>query len=517
MSEILRMDKITKIYPGGVVANYQVDFSLEEGEIHALVGENGAGKSTLMKILFGMQKQTEGKMYLEGKEIDMDSSQDAIKLGIGMVHQHFMLVPSLTVAENIVLGHEIKKGIFLDKAKAIEVTKELSEKYNLPINPKNKVQDISVSQKQKVEILKALYRGAKILILDEPTAVLTPQEIEELFEQLMLLKKSGYTIIFISHKLHEIKKLCNRLTIMRDGLSVGVHNVDEVSEDDISRLMVGRDVKLEIDKAKAQPKDILLKVDNVNYINDFGKAVVKNVSFSVRKGEIVGIAGVEGNGQSEIIEIITGLKKANKGKVLINGKEINNLNVREIRELGMAHIPEDRMHTGIAPNMSIEENLISEKYRSEELTKNRFLLNNKNINDLAKKIIKKFNVKTDSEKTSVNGLSGGNIQKVVVGREFSSDTDLLIVNQPTRGIDVGAIEFIRKTIVKMRDEGHAILLVSADLNEVMTLSDSLIVMNGGEIVGYFPETKDVTEKELGLYMLGVNKQSEEEIRRAVNE
>lgn len=517
MSEILKMDKITKIYPGGVVANYQVDFSLKEAEIHALVGENGAGKSTLMKILFGMQKQTEGKIHLRGKEIEMSSSQDALELGIGMVHQHFMLVPSLTVAENIVLGHEIKKGIFLDKARAIEATKELSEKYNLPINPKSKVQDISVSQKQKVEILKALYRGAKILILDEPTAVLTPQEIEELFEQLMLLKKSGHTIIFISHKLHEIKKLCDRLTIMRDGLSVGVHNVNEVSEDDISRLMVGRDVKLEIDKAKSQPKEVLLKVDEVNYINDFGKAVVKNVSFSVRKGEIVGIAGVEGNGQSEIIEIITGLKKATKGKVLVHGKEINNLRVRDIRELGMAHIPEDRMHTGIAPNMSVEENFISEKYRSEELSKNRYLLDNKKISDLAKRLIKKFNVKTDSEKTAVKGLSGGNIQKVVVGREFSSDTDLLIVNQPTRGIDVGAIEFIRKMIVKMRDEGNAILLVSADLNEVMTLSDSLIVMNSGEIVGYFPDATDVTEKELGLFMLGVNKQSEAEIRRAVNE
>ncbi|SHJ88011.1 ABC transporter ATP-binding protein [Paramaledivibacter caminithermalis] len=517
MSEILKMDKITKIYPGGVVANYQVDFSLQEGEIHALVGENGAGKSTLMKILFGMQKQTEGKIYLRGKEINMNSSQDALELGIGMVHQHFMLVPSLTVAENIVLGHEIKKGIFLDKTRAIEATKELSEKYNLPINPKNKVQDISVSQKQKVEILKALYRGAKILILDEPTAVLTPQEIEELFEQLMLLKKSGHTIIFISHKLHEIKKLCDRLTIMRDGLSVGVHNVNEVSEDDISRLMVGRDVKLEIDKAKAQPKEVLLRVDGINYINDFGKAVVKNVSFSVRKGEIVGIAGVEGNGQSEIIEIITGLKKATKGKVLVHGKEISNLSVREIRELGMAHIPEDRMHTGIAPNMSIEENFISEKYRSEEFSKNGYLLDNKKISDLAKRLIRKFNVKTDSEKTAVKGLSGGNIQKVVVGREFSSDTDLLIVNQPTRGIDVGAIEFIRKMIVKMRDEGNAILLVSADLNEVMTLSDSLIVMNSGEIVGYFPDASKVMEKELGLYMLGVNKQSEEEIRRAVNE
>lgn len=517
MAEILTMDKITKIYPGGVVANYQVDFSLKEGEIHALVGENGAGKSTLMKMLFGMEKPTEGKIFLDGKEIELNSSQDAIKLGIGMVHQHFMLVPSLTVAENIILGKEINKSGFLDRSKAIEVTKELSEKYDLPINPKSRIIDLSVSQKQKVEILKALYRGAKILILDEPTAVLTPQEIDELFEQLKLLKKQGHTIIFISHKLNEIKRLCDRLTVMRDGYSVGVHNVDEVSEEDISRLMVGRDVKLEIDKAKADPKETLLKVENVSYINDFGKAAVKDVSFSVRRGEILGIAGVEDNGQSEIVEIITGLLKANKGKVLLKGKDTDGLSIREIREMGMSHIPEDRMSTGIAPDMSVEENIVANRYGSKELMKNKLILNGKKISELAKKLIEDFNVKTDSEKTHVSGLSGGNIQKVVVGREFSSDSDVFIVNQPTRGIDVGAIEFIRKKIIHMRDEGNALLLVSADLNEVMALSDSIIVMHSGEIAGYFEDASKVTEKELGLYMLGVKKQSEEEIRRAVNE
>ncbi|MCT4595260.1 MAG: ABC transporter ATP-binding protein [Anaeromicrobium sp.] len=517
MCKFLEMDKITKIYPGGVVANYEVDFSVQEGEIHALIGENGAGKSTLMKILFGMEKQTEGKVFLKGKELNMNSSLDALSNGIGMVHQHFMLVPSLSVAENIVLGSEIKKGVFLDKSKAIEHVRQLSEKYNLPVNPKSKIMDISVSNKQKVEILKALYRGAKILILDEPTAVLTPQEIEELFEQLKLLKESGHTIIFISHKLHEIKKLCDRLTIMRDGRSMGVYKVDEVSEDDISRLMVGRDVKLDIEKKEPKAEEVLLNVKDVSYVDEFGKGAVKDVSFSVRRGEIVGIAGVEGNGQSEIIEVITGLKRANKGDVFLKNKNIGKMNIKEIRNLGMSHIPEDRMHTGIAPNMSVEENFISEKYSSEELTKRGFWLNKNKINNLSRSLIKDFNVKTDSEKSPIKGLSGGNIQKVVVGREFSSDSDLLIVNQPTRGIDVGAIEFIRKKIVAMRDRGKGILLVSADLNEVMTLSDSLIVMNEGEIAGYFPNSKDVTEEELGLYMLGVKRQEKEEIRRATNE
>lgn len=517
MADLIKMDKITKIYPGGVVANYQVDFSLKEGEIHALVGENGAGKSTLMKILFGMQKPTEGRVLLNGNEIAMKSSQDALSLGIGMVHQHFMLVPSLTVSENIVLGREIRKNFFLNRKKAVEVTTELSQKYNLPIDPNSRVQDISVSQKQKVEILKALYRGAKVLILDEPTAVLTPQEIEELFEQLTRLKESGHTIIFISHKLHEIKQLCDRMTIMRDGRSMGVHDVRDVTEDDISRLMVGRDVKLDIFKKEAQPAESILNLEGVSYINEFGKSAVKNVSFAIRRGEILGIAGVEGNGQSEVVELVAGLKKATEGQIFIKGKEIGGLNVRAIRDLGVSHVPEDRMSTGIAPKLSVEENMISEKYETQAFCKNGFILQNSEIESYSKKLIEEFNVKTDSEKSAISGLSGGNIQKVVVGREFSSDSDLLIINQPTRGIDVGAIEFIRKKIIEKRDAGKAVLLSSADLNEVMSLSDALVVMNAGEIVGYFPRADEVTEQELGLYMLGVKRQSEDEIGRAVYE
>ncbi len=517
MSDFLRMEKITKIYPGSVVANYQLDFSVKKGEIHALIGENGAGKSTLMKILFGIEKQTEGKIFLNGKELHMNSSQDAIKNGIGMVHQHFMLVPSLSVADNIVLGSEIKKGMFLDKARAIKEVEALSKKYNLDVDPRAKIMDISVSSRQKVEILKALYRGAKILILDEPTAVLTPQEIEELFEQLKLLKNEGHTIIFISHKLHEIKKLCNRLTIMRDGLLTGVYNVDEVSESEISRLMVGRDVKLDIDKEPAVPKKVLLHVNGVNYVNEFAKKAVNNVSFTVREGEIFGVAGVEGNGQSELVELITGIKRVDSGEILFKGNVINKLGIKEIRNMGMSHIPEDRMETGIAGDMSVKENLLSDRYNRKEFNKKGFIFNNNSINKFAKDVIDDFNIKTDSYDTKVHGLSGGNIQKVVVGREFSSNADLLIINQPTRGIDVGAIEFIRKKIVDMRDNGKGIFLVSADLNEVMTLSDSLIVMNKGEIVAYIDDCKNVTEEELGLYMLGVKKQTDEEIRRAINE
>lgn len=511
MLEILKMEKITKIYPGGVVANYEVDFSLYDGEIHALVGENGAGKSTLMKILYGMEKPTEGKIIMNDKEMSFNSSFDAIANGIGMVHQHFMLVPSLTVAENIVLGNEVKKGVFLDKAKAVEEVKALSEKYNLPINPNAKVMDISVSQKQKVEILKTLYKGAKILILDEPTAVLTPQEIEELFEQLLMLRNNGHTIVFISHKLHEIKQICDRLTVMRDGLSKGVYDVNGITEEEISRLMVGRDIKLDIDKPVATPKEVLLKLEEVSFVNEIGKKKVDKVSFSLRRGEILGIAGIEGNGQTELINIITGMEKLSEGKIFINNIETGNSTVRQIRESGLSHIPEDRMHTGIGEGMSVMENCIVEKYRDKDVQKYSFFLDYKKIRAYAKDIIKNYNVKTDSEDTAIKSLSGGNIQKVVVGRECSQPVDVLVINQPTRGIDVGAIEFIRKKIIALRDEGKAILLVSADLNEVMSLSDTLLVMSNGEIVARFEDTKSVDEFELGLYMLGTKKQETKEL------
>ena len=512
ITELLTMKGITKVYPNGIVANKNVDFSINKGEIHALMGENGAGKSTLMKILFGMEQPEEGSIYLNGEKITITSASAAIKYGIGMVHQHFMLVPSLTVAENVVLGIEPKKRGFIDFEKAVEMTEELSKKYNLKVDAKAKVKDLPVGTKQKVEILKALIRGADILILDEPTAVLTPQETEELFKELVSFKEKGHTIIFISHKLNEIKQICDRISIMRNGRSMGVFNTSEVSQEEISRLMVGRDVILTVEKAKSQPEEVVLNVKDLSYINEIGKKAIKGINFSVRKGEILGIAGVEGNGQREIVEIITGLLKTRDGEIKINNQVINDYSIKQIRDLKLSHIPEDRMTYGVAADSTIEENLISDRYDKKEYNKS-FLLNVKKLFELSKTLIKEYTVKSNSPKQTVKMLSGGNIQKVVVAREFSSGPSLLVADQPTRGIDVGATEFIRKKIVEMRDKGAAVLLVSADLNEVMELSDSLIVMYGGEIVAYFEDTDLVDEIELGRYMLGIKKQTDEEVRR----
>jgi ABC-type uncharacterized transport system ATPase subunit len=513
---LLEMRNITKVYPNGIVANQGIEFSLNKGEIHALVGENGAGKSTLMKILFGMEAIQEGEILLRGEKVNITSPNVAIKNRIGMVHQHFMLVPSLTVAENIMLGIEPKKGLFINKEKCLQLTEELVKKYNFTIDPNARVADISVGIKQKVEILKALIRGAEILILDEPTAVLTPQETEELFKQLILLKEKGHSIIFISHKLQEIKSICDRLTIMRNGKSMGVYHTSNVTKEEISRLMVGRDVILKVDKAKRNPKEPILRVSNLFYQNEEGKKVINNISFNVRRGQVLGIAGVEGNGQGELVEIITGLRKLDSGKVEVLSKNINNLNIRSIRNIGVSHIPEDRMTYGVAENVDIEQNIISDKIHSNELS-GKYLLKMKNIRMLSERLIKEYKVKCISPLQNVKMLSGGNIQKVVVARECSSNPEVLIANQPTRGIDVGASEFIRNKIVELRDQEKAVLLISADLNEVLELSDNLIVMYNGEIVAYFEDTSKVTEEEMGLYMLGLKKQSQEELRRATSE
>lgn len=515
-NEILRMENITKIYSNGITANKGVSFSVCESEIHALVGENGAGKSTLMKILFGLEQPDGGEIYLNNNKIAITSPSVAIKNGIGMVHQHFMLVPSLTVAENVVLGLEPKNKGFFDYKKAVAITEELSQKYNLFVDPNLIVEDLPVGMKQKIEILKALYRGAKILILDEPTAVLTPQETVELFNQLIHLKNSGHTIIFISHKLNEVKQISDRVTIMRNGRNVGVFNTADVSENDISKLMVGRDVILKLDKNNKKLGKTVLNVKNLNYISETGKKVLKNISFSVRSGEILGVAGVEGNGQRELVEIITGLRNYYEGDILIDNVKINSLSIKEIRELGTSHIPEDRMAYGVAGQGTIEENIISDRFYKKELN-NRVLMNVKKVSDISKDLIKEYKIKCGSSKQKVSMLSGGNIQKVVVAREFSSNPKLLIADQPTRGIDIGATEFIHKKILELRDNGTAILLVSADLNEILEVSDSLIVMYGGEVVAYFDNTLNVTEEELGMYMLGLKKQSHDEIGRVIYE
>jgi len=516
MDELLRMEGITKVYPNGIVANKDVDFSVRAGEIHGLVGENGAGKSTLMKILFGLNQAEKGRITLDGEEIRVDSPYAAIGHGIGMVHQHFMLVPSLTAAENLVMGLEPRKGIYLDLQAAIRTTEELGKKYNLVVDPRAAVRDLPVGIKQRLEILKALHRGAKILILDEPTAVLTPQETEELFSQLKLLREQGNTIVFISHKLNEIKELCDRVTIMRSGTVQGTFDVANVDEKDISRLMVGRDVILEVRKGPAKPGKTVLEVRDLMVLDRFKKRAVDGVSFSVRRGEILGVAGVEGNGQGELVEAITGLGAFSSGRIAVEGKQVAGMSIRQIRDAGVCHVPEDRMTYGCAPTLGVEANLMSCDHDSPEYTGPVFL-KGKAIRANSRRLVEEYAVKCSSPEQEVGMLSGGNIQKVVVAREFSSGPSLIVADQPTRGIDVGATEFIRARLVELRDAGAAVLLVSADLNEVMELSDSLIVMYGGKIRAYVPDAKAVTEEELGLYMLGLRNQSPEEIARVVHD
>ncbi len=510
--EILLMDKITKVYPNGFVANKDVTLSINKGEIHALVGENGAGKSTLMKVLFGIEQPEEGKIYIKGKEVKINNPLEAIANGVGMVHQHFMLVPSLTVAENVVLGMEPKKNGLFDFEEAVRITEEAVNKYNLKVSARAKVEDLPVGFKQKVEIIKALVRGAEILILDEPTAVLTPQETAELFVELKHLRDQGHTIVFISHKLNEIKELCDRLTVLRLGKSVGKAIVADVTEQEISKMMVGRDVVLKVEKTKAEPKETVLKVRDLRIASDTGRTIVDNISFSVRKGEILGVAGVEGNGQSQISEAITGLLDFQDGSISVNGENVKGKTIRQIREMGVSHVSEDRMTYGVASTSGVKDNVISDRYYKKEFNKG-LLMDKKKIEDLSDRLIKEFLIKCDDRDRAVKMLSGGNMQKVVVAREFSNNPKLVIANQPTRGIDVGATEFIRKRLVELRDEGTAVLLISADLNEVLELSDSLIVMNEGHIAAYIPDASSISDMELGEYMLGVKKQTPEEIAR----
>jgi len=514
---VVQMKGITKVYPNGIAANQDVDFSVRKGEIHALMGENGAGKSTLMKMLFGLEQPTSGEIWVNGEKVSLTSPSAAISKGIGMVHQHFMLVPSLTVAENMVLGMVPKKsGLFIDGKKAVEITREYSEKFNLHVDPNAKVMDIPVGMKQKVEILKALVRGAKILILDEPTAVLTTQETSELFKELINLKKQGYTLVFISHKLNEIMEITDRMTILRGGKSMGVYETRDESPEKISRLMVGRDVVLKVEKEKAQPTDTVLRVRDLEYVNEWGKKMLDKVSLSVRKGEILGIAGVEGNGQKELVDMLFHLNTPNAGTVEVNGESILGADQRRIRGKGVSLVPEDRMLYGIAEAGTIEENLISDRC-SEKRLNHGMMFDMKAIHDESDRLIRDYTVLCKSHNQQVKMLSGGNIQKVVVAREFSNDPKLIIADQPTRGIDVGATEFIRKKLVELSRSGIAVLLVSADLNEVMELSDSLIVMYGGKITAYFEDTSELNDEIMGEYMLGLKHQTPEQIRGVCHE
>lgn len=505
MGALLEVKNVTKIYPGGVLANHNVNFSVDEGEIHALVGENGAGKSTLMKMLFGMEEPTAGQIFLRGKEIKFSSSKDAIASGIGMVHQHFMLVDSLTGAENMMLG--LKKSSFMvNKKRDIEETEKVSRQYGFEIDARRRVRDMGVGMKQKLEILKILYRGANIIILDEPTAVLTPQETEELFGQLLELKKRGMTIIFISHKLGEVKRISDRITVLKSGKTAGTHATADISIEEISNLMVGRVVSFQYDKPKAAPSEELLRVEGLMYRDKFGVSKLSGTSFEVCGSEIVGIAGVEGNGQAELVSIITANMACAAGRILLRGKDVTRASIRQVREAGVSYVPEDRMFNGCAAPMSIEENLMVSNV--DEFAGKSKMLNKKKMRDHSQKLIREFSVKTRDEKQSIKALSGGNIQKVIVAREFTAGSDLLVLDQPTRGVDIGAISFIHQKILEMRMAGKGILLVSADLNELIALSDRILVMYKGEVVASLDNAEKVSEQELGLYMLGIKRQKE---------
>lgn len=507
-NEILRMQHITKVYPNGVVANYDVSFDVREGEIHALMGENGAGKSTLMNILFGALHADAGEIYYRNQLVTDDSSAQLIQKGIGMVHQHFMLVESFSVYENVLLGIEPKKHFSIDRKVAIQMVHEIADQYQLKVEPNIKVSDLSVGLKQKVEILKALIRGAKLIILDEPTAVLTPQETQELFEQLKLLKESGHTIIFISHKIKEVMQLCDRFTVLRGGKTMGTYEIDGMRAEDISRLMIGRDVSLHVDKTPANFGEDLLQVKNVRLKNEYGKSVLDDVSFSLRRGQILGIAGVEGNGQDELAACIFGLQNQATGSILLEGKELLHQKIVSIRRAGVAYIPEDRMQSGLCAPLNIWENIIATRSDQPNIQKNG-LLQRKSIEVLCTKLVADFQIACQSLKQSVNRLSGGNMQKIVVARELADNPKLLIANQPTRGIDVGANEFIWKKLLSLREEGQAILLISADLSEIMALSDSILVMCNGEAVAYFEDASKVDEHMVGEYMLGIKKQEKQ--------
>ena len=495
---VLEMRGIRKEFPG-VVANDDVNLDIRRGEVHALLGENGAGKSTLMNILCGLYHPDAGQILLQGKPVEFGSARDAIQVGIGMVHQHFMLIPVMTVAENIVLGVEPRDGLLLDERGAEKRVKELSERYGLAVNPGALVEEITVGQEQRVEILKALYRGADILILDEPTAVLTPQEARELFEIVRSLQASGKSIIFISHKLNEVLEIADRITVLRRGKTIETVPREGATEESLARAMVGREVLLRVKKEPAQPGDVLLSVNDLHVVDDRGIEKVRGVSFDVRAGEIVGIAGVDGNGQTELIDAITGLRKIASGTVTVAGKPQENASARQMLDAGVGHIPEDRQRRGLVLEFSIAENIALHDYALEPDAKWGWLFPNRLI-AAARRLIKEFDVRGGGPLTRAGGLSGGNQQKVVVAREISRDPQVLIAAQPTRGLDVGAIEYLHRRIVAERDEGRAILLLSLELEEIFSLSDRILVIYEGEIVG--EHTGEVSEEQIGIEMLG---------------
>lgn len=501
MSEeyVIEMRNITKEF-GTFKANDHINLKVKKGEIHALLGENGAGKSTLMNILSGLLEPTSGEILLNGKEVKIPNPTVANRLGIGMVHQHFMLVDAFTVAENIVLGNEpTKKGV-LDHKKAVQEIEKISEQYGLEVNPNAYVRDISVGMQQRVEILKTLYRGADILIFDEPTAVLTPSEIDELMNIMQGLVKEGKSIILITHKLDEIRKVADRVTVIRRGKSIDTVDVAGVSSQELADMMVGRSVSFKTKKEKAQPKEVVLDLNNLIVKESRGLDAVKGLSLEVRAGEVVGIAGIDGNGQSELIQAITGLRKVESGTVTLNGKDITNARPRKITEQGVGHVPEDRHRDGLVLEMSLAENMALQTYYKQPMSKYG-VLNYSKINGHARELIEEFDVRTVNELVPAKALSGGNQQKAIIAREIDRNPELLIVSQPTRGLDVGAIEYIHKRLIEQRNKGKAVLVVSFELDEIMNVSDRIAVIHEGKIAGVVtPE--ETTEQELGLLMAG---------------
>lgn len=501
---IIEMLGITKEFPG-IKANDNITLQLKRGEIHALLGENGAGKSTLMSILFGLYQPTSGIIKKNGKEVKISSPNDANDLNIGMVHQHFKLVECFSVLDNIILGVEPTKGLFLEKKGARKKVMELSEKYGLKVDPDALVSDITVGMQQRTEILKMLYRDNEVLIFDEPTAVLTPQEISELMKIMKNLAKEGKSILFITHKLNEIMEVADRCTILRKGKCVGTVKIADTSKEELSRMMVGRNVSFSVDKKEAEPGETVLQVEHMTvpskaHSND----AVKDVSFNVRRGEIVCIAGIDGNGQTEFVHGLTGLEKISGGTITFAGHDITKASIRERSKLGMSHIPEDRHKHGLVLDYTLEQNMVLQRYWQPEFQSGGFI-KSKAVRDYSEKLIDQYDVRSGQGAVTVTrGMSGGNQQKAIIAREIDKDPELLVAVQPTRGLDVGAIEYIHNQLIAQRDKGKAVLLISLELDEVMDVSDRILVMYEGRLVGQF-DPKKITVEELGLYMAGAKK------------
>jgi general nucleoside transport system ATP-binding protein len=496
---VLELRGITKQFPG-VLANDDVDFDLQRGEIHALLGENGAGKSTLMNILYGLYRPDAGEIRLNGKPVSFGSASDAIQAGIGMVHQHFMLIPVMTVAENVVLGTEPRRGgVFLDERAAERRVSDMARTFRFSVDPSALVEDIGVGQQQRVEIMKALYRNADILILDEPTAVLTPQEASDLFEILRTLRREGISIIFISHKLNEVLEIADRITVLRRGRVIETVPAAGATHEGLARAMVGRDVLLRVEKGAANPGAAILTVENLHVLDDRELETVHGLSLEVKAGEIVGIAGIDGNGQSELVEAIVGLRRPTEGRILVNGQVITRDDPKHLIDAGVGHIPEDRHRRGLVLNFTVAENLSLHEYRRP--TESRFgWLSPRRMITRARKLIGDYDVRGGGPNTTAGSLSGGNQQKVVIAREIESEPDVLVAAQPTRGLDVGAIEYVHRRLVEARDAGKGVLLVSLELEEIRSLSDRILVLYEGQIVGEYPP--ETSEEELGLAMTG---------------